>query len=280
MKEFEYNWTTNDNIEIYGKCWLPKTEEPKAIVCLIHGFGEHILRYNHVAKFFNDNGIGFIGYDQRGHGQTKGKRGVVPSYADVLYNVSEFLALVNDKFPNIPMFLYGHSMGGNIALSFLLKEQPLNLKGAIITSPWLRLASDPPAWQEQIGKFIGSIIKGFVIPSKLNPPDLSSDLSVGEEYVKDPLVHNKICTALYFGVKDAGEWNIKNADNLKTPTLLMHGTADNITSDSASKEFSENAPASLISFKKWNNLRHEMHNEVTKEEVLKDMLTFIEKELA
>ncbi|AZQ62807.1 alpha/beta hydrolase [Flammeovirga pectinis] len=280
MKEFEYNWTTNDTIEIYGKCWLPEIEEPKAIVCLVHGFGEHILRYNHVAKFFNDNGIGFIGYDQRGHGQTKGKRGVVPSYEDVLYNVSEFLALVNDKLPNIPMFLYGHSMGGNIATSFLLKEQPTTLKGAIITSPWLRLATDPPAWQESIGKFIGSIIKGFVIPSKLNPPDLSSDLSVGEAYVKDPLVHNKICTALYFGVKDAGEWNIKNADKLNVPTLLMHGTADNITSEKASKEFSDNAPSVLMTFKKWENLRHEIHNEVIKEDVLNEMLQFIEKEIA
>lgn len=274
MTSFEYNWQTVDNIEIYGKCWLPTVEPPKAIIALVHGFGEHIQRYEHVAQFFTNNDYAFIGYDQRGHGKTKGKRGVVPSYSDVLYNVSEFIALIQNKFPDVPIFIYGHSMGGNITTSFLLKEQPKSLKGAIITSPWLRLANDPPAWQENIGKFIGGIIKGFVIPSKLDPTHLSTDLSVGEAYMKDPLVHNKICTALYFGVKDAGEWNIENAVKLSVPTLLMHGDDDNITSFNASKEFANKVSKELIQFKGWDGLRHEMHNEKRKEEVLNAILSF------
>ncbi|NLR90867.1 alpha/beta hydrolase [Flammeovirga agarivorans] len=278
MKTFEYSWQTTDKVDIYGKCWLPENDEKlKGIVCLVHGFGEHIQRYGHVANFFTSHQIGFIGYDQRGHGKTTGKRGVVPSYNDVLINVAEFMALVSEKFPDVPIYIYGHSMGGNIVSSFLLKEQPKYLKGAIITSPWLRLANDPPAWQEKIGKFVGGLIKDFVIPSKLNPEDLSTDLSVGDVYMKDPLVHNKICTALYFGVKDAGEYNIEHAKDLSVDTLLMHGDDDKITSHQASKLFSENAPSDLMTFKSWEGLRHEMHNEKIKAEVLNEMLSFIEK---
>ncbi|MBD0400511.1 alpha/beta hydrolase [Flammeovirga sp. EKP202] len=277
MKSFEYSWQTADNIDIYGKCWLPEDEKPKAIIAMIHGFGEHIERYAHVAAFFNENNYGFIGYDQRGHGKTPGKRGVVPSYDAVLHNVTELLSLIKEKFPDLPIFLYGHSMGGNIVSSYLLKENPSFLKGAIVTSPWLRLAVDPPAWQEKIGKFIGGIFKDFVIPSKLNPADLSTDLTVGEIYVKDPLVHNKICTALYFGVKEAGEWAIENAGQLKVNTLLMHGDDDNITSYKASEEFANKAPSENMTFKIWKGLRHEMHNEKIKEEVLSEILRFIEK---
>lgn len=277
MTSFDYSWQTNDNIEIYGKCWT--VEKPKAIVALVHGFGEHIQRYEHVASFFLNHNYTFIGYDQRGHGKTKGKRGVVPSYTEVVHNVSEFLSLIQEKFPSIPIFLYGHSMGGNIVTSFLLKEKPSFLTGAVVTSPWLRLAENPPSWQENIGRFIGGIIKGFVIPSKLNPEDLSTDLSVGEKYIKDPLVHNKICTALYFGVKEAGEWNVLNASQLETPVLIMHGGDDKITSYQASKEFSENAPNELIIFKGWEGLRHEMHNEKKKDDVLNEILKYFDEKL-
>ncbi|OHX68330.1 alpha/beta hydrolase [Flammeovirga pacifica] len=277
MNTFDYNWQTYDKVEIYGKCWLPKKDtEIKGVLCLVHGFGEHIQRYHHVAEFFTNQGFGFIAYDQRGHGKTSGKRGVVPSYEDVLENVTEFLSLVKEKFQDIPLILYGHSMGGNIAMTYILNYPDAPIKGAIITSPWLRLAKSPPQWQENIGKFIGGLFKGFVMPSKLDPSHLSTDLNVGKEYMKDPLVHNKISTPLYFGVKESGGMCLKTAKDLKVNTLLMHGDDDHITSYNASRNFTLKAPAEQLKFVSWKGMRHELHNETKKEEVLNKMLDFVE----
>ncbi|ANQ47731.1 alpha/beta hydrolase [Flammeovirga sp. MY04] len=277
MKNFDYGWQTYDKIDIYGKCWLPENDSQlKGMICLVHGFGEHILRYEHVAQFFTDHNYGFVAYDQRGHGQTKGKRGVVPSYKDVIDNVTEFLSLIKEKFPNTPLILYGHSMGGNIVTSYVLNYPDPPIKGAIITSPWLRLTKSPPNWQEKIGEFLGGLIKDFVMPSKLTPSDLSTDLSVGEAYVKDPLVHKKISSALYFGVKESGKRSLKTAQKLKVKTLLMHGTDDNITSYDASRSFTLKCAGELLTFKSWDGLRHELHNEKKKDEVLGEMLSFVD----
>jgi alpha-beta hydrolase superfamily lysophospholipase len=117
--DFSFEWQTQDQVMLKGRCWLP--EQPKALVCLVHGFAEHMGRYTHVAEYFNAQGYGLIGFDLRGHGQSGGRRGHTPSYDDLIENIREMLALAAEKLEGLPLFLYGHSMGGNLVANYLIR---------------------------------------------------------------------------------------------------------------------------------------------------------------
>jgi alpha-beta hydrolase superfamily lysophospholipase len=275
MHTFEFDWQTSDKLKLVGKSWLPEGKNTKVIACLIHGFGEHIGRYEHVAKYFNDNSIGLIGFDILGHGKSEGKRGVIPNYDALMQNIGEFLALVQLKFPNIPLVLYGHSMGGNLALSYLLRYKP-DVKAAIITSPWLRLTHEAPFWKVFVGKMIAQVYSTYTDKATLNPEHLSRDLKVGKAYIADKLVHNNMGVTLFLGVEDAGEQILQHAKELKTPLLLMHGTDDQITSANASQLF-KNQVGSLVEIVLWKDARHELHNELNKEEVIQKMVEWVER---
>jgi len=273
MTDFEFDWQSEKKQTLRGKCWLPE-EKPKALLCLIHGFGEHINRYQHLAAYFGKQQIGLIGFDLIGHGKSDGKRGVVRNYETFMQHISEFLLLVEAKFKDVPLFLYGHSMGGNLVATFSINYQP-KLQGIIITSPWIQLAKQPPKIQVMMAEIIGSIFPNFTTPAKLNVADLSHDPTVGEKYLADPLVHNRMSGAMFVAIADAGEKVLKSASELPTPLLLMHGSADGITSATASENMAKKNKE--IDFVLWENLRHELHNEIEKEKVLGKILSWVEE---
>lgn len=273
---FDFDWLTTDKLKLVGKCWLPEVS-PRALLCLVHGFGEHIGRYEHVATFFNKHQLGFLGFDLRGHGRSEGKRGVVPNYEALMENIGEFLALAQHKFTDLPLILYGHSMGGNLVMSYLLRFQP-SVKAAIVTSPWLRLAKQPPFWRVLLARLVVQFYSEYTDKAELNPSDLSRDPSVGEAYQKDPLVHNQMSAMLFLGVENAGEQILQHANRLSIPLLLMHGRQDPITAWQASELFAKQTP-SQTTFLSWDDARHELHNELNREDVLSAMLAWIDKQL-
>jgi alpha-beta hydrolase superfamily lysophospholipase len=275
MKSFDFDWQSASKQTLRGTCWLPE-ENPQAIVCLIHGFGEHVKRYEHMGNNFTSQGLGLIGFDLIGHGASDGKRGIVKNYELFMTHIAEFLSLVKEKFSGLPVYLYGHSMGGNLVASFVLNYKP-ELQGTIITSPWVKLAKQPPKIQVVIGEFIGSLFPGFTSPAKLDVKDLSTDLSVGEAYSKDPLVHNRVSAALFVGITDAGEKILKNAEHFKAPILWMHGDADNITAHWASEDIAKRNEQ--IDFKIWEGMRHELHNEAEKDKVFEHVTSWMKKAL-
>lgn len=271
---FSFDWLTTDKLPLVGKCWLPDSA-PSLLLCLVHGFGEHIERYAHVADFFNSHQIGFIGFDLRGHGKSGGKRGVA-HYEALMENIGEFLALTQHKFPDVPLILYGHSMGGNLVLSYLLRFQP-SVKAAIVTSPWLRLTKQPPFWKVLLARLVVQVYSEYTDTATLDPTYLSRDLAVGEAYQKDPLVHNHVGAMLFLGVENAGEQILQHAQHLSVPLLLMHGTDDPITAWHASALFAQQAP-SLTTFVSWQGARHELHNEINRQEVLATMVEWLKKQ--
>lgn len=262
---------TNDNLQLWGKLWSPEMP-PKGIVCLVHGFGEHIQRYHHVASAFNKAGYAFAGIDLRGHGKSGGKRGHTPSYEHLLSDLQLLIAWSKDKFPNHPLFLYGHSMGGNIAASLLLRSHNQTFKAAVLTSPWLRLRFDPPKIKVAMGRLVRKIYPKYSEHNELNPDHLSRDTTVGKAYEEDPLVNHKITTETYFSIVEAGEWALQNATPLPIPVLIMHGSDDPITSPEASEKFADKMNAE---FRLWKGMYHETHNEIGKEEVIDTMVQWV-----
>ena len=112
QKEFSFNiYKTN----FYGQYW--QAENTKAVVVLVHGMGEHSGRYHHVAKKLTKNDFSVVAFDHFGHGKTSGKRGHNPSFEAVLDSVSNTIEKAKELFPKKPIFLYGHSMGGNVVIN-------------------------------------------------------------------------------------------------------------------------------------------------------------------
>jgi len=247
--------------------------EVKGWVLIVHGLGEHGGRYNHVAAAFNHRGYAAAALDLRGHGRSGGKRGDLPSYETAMADIRLVLDAIAAEHPGRPGFLYGHSMGGNLVLNYALRYRPA-LAGVIATSPWLRLAYEPRPLDRLLARALKHVYPSFTKSNGLPAAWLSHDEHVAEEYLADPLVHDRISVRLYLMMNEAGEWALEHAPEFPLPLLLMHGDGDRLTSFAASMEFSRRAPG--CTFKRWEGFYHEPHNEVGRGEVIEFILAWID----
>jgi acylglycerol lipase len=247
-------------------------EDIRAVVVLIHGLGEHIQRYEHWSDLFNRERIAFTGVDLPGHGRSEGKRGHIKSYRLLDEMITILLDSCRKTFTGIPVYIYGHSLGGGIVLNYLLKYNP-RIRGAIVTSPWLRLSFEPAKSKVILASVMKYILPGLVQPSGLNVSHISHDPAVVEKYKNDPLVHDKISVSLFDGAMKAAKYSLDNASELKVPLLLLHGNDDQITSPEGSREFSQKSGKSVL--KIWEGGYHELHNEPFKDEVFKFIINWI-----
>jgi alpha-beta hydrolase superfamily lysophospholipase len=261
------------NTELFGQYWQPQTIE--AVIVLVHGMGEHSSRYEQsVVPYLLKNNIAIVTFDLFGHGNSKGKRGHCPSYKALLESIECVIEKSKMLFPESPVFLYGHSLGGNLVINYALKENH-NLKGVIATSPLLRLAFKPPKLKMVLGKLIYMIYPSLRLSSELDVTAISRNISEVKRYKEDALVHDKISPMFVFPVTIAGEWAIANAGKSTTPTLILHGTGDKITNYKASEEFCKNTKqAKLVVFE---NGYHELHHDLCKEEFIQTINKWLDK---
>ncbi|MBB6690573.1 lysophospholipase [Cohnella xylanilytica] len=260
MADREWEWQLNDGTRMYACEWQPEIRQsPRGFIGIVHGMGEHVGRYEHVARTFADEGYVVCGFDQYGHGRTPGRRGHVPSYDSLLEGPDRLLREARNRYPGIPAFLYGHSMGGNVTLNYLLRRRP-DIAGAVVTSPWLKLSFDPPQAQVVIGRLLERVYPQYSNHRPLAAERLTSDPEMIRRISEDPVGHGHITAKFFFGVRRAGLWAIEHADRLSVPLLLMHGDDDKVTSIAASRQFAERA-GTLCSFVEWPGYRHELHNE-------------------
>lgn len=263
----ETEWLSEDGTRMFGCEWLPEAGRPvKAVVGIVHGMGEHAGRYDHVAAELTAAGYAAISFDQRGHGRTEGKRGHAPRYAALLEGVDWLLREAERRHPQLPRLLYAHSMGGNLAINYVLRRKP-PIAGAVITGPWLKLAFQPPRLQVVLGRIVERLYPRYTNARPMVAEHLTSDPEMVRRYVEDPLGHGSITAAFFFGVQRAGLWALAHASELTIPLLLLHGGNDKVTSISASRKFAEQA-GSLCEFREWPDYRHELHNETGRDKVL------------
>jgi alpha-beta hydrolase superfamily lysophospholipase len=268
-------WQSKDGTKLFEKVWSPKGEI-KAALCLVHGMGEHCERYAHVADFLNQNGVAVVTFDHRGHGKSEGKRGHSPNYDTLLDDVGMALDKTTELFPNVPTFLFGHSMGGNVVLNYALRRKP-NVKGIIASAPWLRLAFAPSKIDLTLAKLMINIYPSFTQSTKLDATAISRDAKEVEKYVKDTLVHDLISPAFFLGAFDAGNYALEHASEMAYSLLIYHGTKDRLTSYEGSKEFASKVNPQLVTWRSWEGLFHEMHNEPEKAEVMQMLLEWIKE---
>jgi alpha-beta hydrolase superfamily lysophospholipase len=272
MEHAEYYWKSTDGITLYAQTWLPDSK-PKAVINLIHGLGEHSTRYTAWARQFTAKGYIFRSFDLRGHGRSEGKRGYSPTYQKLISDIAAFLEQGKDEFPGLPLFIYGHSLGGNLALNYAI-QNVLDVKGLIITSPWFELVNKPSKVKSMIASLMCNFMPGLIVDNGLKAEDISRDLRVVHEYKNDPLVHEKISLRLAVEIIEAGAKAAVSIYKINVPLLLMHGNDDRITSCKASRNFVRNC-SERTSFIEWEGGYHELHFDLDHEKVFGSILDWL-----
>ncbi|MDO9085991.1 MAG: lysophospholipase [Anaerolineaceae bacterium] len=268
-----FEWVTNEGDKIFAQKWLVE-EKNEAVIVMVHGLGEHIGRYAHVANFFNQNNISFYGFDQRGHGKSSGKRGHIGKSQFFIDDIDKMIEIARKEHPETPIFLYGHSLGGNMVLYYSLIVKP-DLKGIICTSPGLGTGEPVPPLKLFAAKVLKSLLPSMTMDNGLDVENLSHNPQVIKAYKEDPLVHSMVSTKLAMDMFANGDWVIENANNFPKPLLLLQGSEDHIVNLEKTKEFAENVPAALLTFKIYIGLYHELHNEIVQLEVLTFILNWL-----
>ena len=280
MKSFESKWVGNNGISFYIRGWDPTNNRPKALITLVHGLGEHTGRYLHVGKSMTDAGYALVGFDLRGHGKSDGPRGHFPSLNAVVQDIRQFSKFLVQRYPDIPHFLYGHSLGGLLSLVYALQYHT-GLNGVIVTGAALRSSLQEQKNKIAMVNLLGSLLPTITVPSGLDATTISRDADIVQKYIKDPLVHDK--TSLGFGKSalSAIDFCFAHAKEFVPPLLIMHSAADKLTYPSGSEDFARLASETNgdVTLKLWDDLYHEIHNEPEKAEVFKVMIEWIEKHL-
>lgn len=264
-----------DGLKLYGHVW--PVEKPRAVVLLLHGLGEHIMRYDHLATFFNMNQIAMVGFDHRGHGQSEGKKGHTPEMEANFKDIDRGLQEVEKQFPGSPVFLMGHSLGGNIALAYTLHRNPA-IKGTIASAPLIQLAFKPPKLKLKLGTFLANFLPSLVQSNELDVNYLSRDPEVVKKYTEDPLVHDRLSLSLATSMLKQGDYLNQWEGKFPVPLLLLHGTADQITSALATEAFFQRNRQQNddMQLKLYRDFYHEIHNEPQRSTEFHDILNWLE----
>lgn len=273
MDQHNFKFNSN-NTELQGYCWEPQST--KAVIVLVHGMGEHALRFeDSVIKYLLENKYAVLALDLYGHGKSKGKRGHCPSYKALLEAVDLLVSKAQKLFLSQPIYLYGHSLGANIAINYALKHHN-KIKGLVASSPFLRLAFAPPKWKMSLGKFLFKFLPSLTLASELDGDAISREPLEVKRYMDDALIHDKISPMYLFPVLEAGAHALLKANQLKIPSLVIHGTADRLTDHKATIAFAKQS--SLSELKLFENGYHELHHDLCKEEYIETVLNWLEKQ--
>lgn len=280
MKTFQDQWEDKDGTKFFMQGWEPENANPKALVLLVHGLGEHTARYAHVGKALTDAGYALASFDLRGHGKSGGARGHASSLDAYMQDIRQFVRLMEKRYPNLPHFMYGHSLGGLLTLAYSI-QYGKHLRGVLVTGPGLRSSLQEQKAKVAMVRLLGSVLPTMTVQSGLDAATVSRDTAIVETYKNDPLIHYS--TSLGFGkaALSAVDLCFARAGDFPVPLLMIHGKADKIAYSSGSEEFARlvSAAGQDVTLKLWDDLYHEVHNEPEKEEVFQYMIAWLDRYL-
>jgi alpha-beta hydrolase superfamily lysophospholipase len=259
------SFITADHIHIHTVAWLP-AGTPRALVFIVHGYAEHILRYNHVAEALLQDGYAVYGMDHRGHGRSQGLRAYFPTFDLAVDDYRQYVEQVKAQHPRTKHFLFGHSMGSVIALAYTLRYQR-EMTGLALSGTAITADETQPAFVIALAQFLSRIIPTVPLFPGLGSAELSTDLSVGQAYDADPLVYRGAWrVGVAVGIVQASQAIRARLGELTLPLLIQHGEADKITPISGSRLVHEQAASGQKRLITYPTMRHEIMNEREKEQ--------------
>lgn len=255
--------------QIYWRSWLTP-DEPRAIVVIAHGFGEHSGRYEQLGERLRAEGYEVYTLDHHGHGRSAGPRGRV-SISAAVDDLDQLVLLAQARHPQADVFLLGNSMGGAIALRYTM-DHGHRLAGLVLSGPLAEV--DGRAVAKALARMLGALAPGLPV-ARIDPKSISRDRAVVAAYEFDPLVFDKVPagTAVEF---------IRHADTLPDdvrsvtlPTLVMYGTEDRLCAPAGAEMIARRIGSADVTVTPYTGLYHEIFNEPEREQVIDELLGWL-----
>lgn len=286
MHRDDLTFKTHDTLELFARRWLPEGE-PRAVVALVHGIGEHCDRYTFVVDALVAGGYAVWGMDHRGHGRSPGPRGHIDAWSDYRQDVVHYLNTIRQRHPAAPIFLYGHSMGALIALDYLIhtteertaEPPPAALAGAIISGAPVALA-DPPKLLVAMAKALSGVWPRLALSPGLSVEQSSRVPEVIEADRVDTLTHDK-ATARW------GTEFLKTIAAVRAhrgtyplPLLIVHGGEDPICDPSGTIAWAEGVDCPDKTVNLYDHSLHEIHNDQEHAALTADVAAWLDAHLS
>lgn len=275
MVDFPATVTTRDGLALHTRHWpLAGARPAPGVALIVHGLGEHIGRYEHVARHLNQQGWAVVGFDHRGHGASPGKRGGLSDHHDFLHDLASVVDATRRAYPDQPLVLIGHSLGGAIAARFAAALTPPGdtaawkrpIDGLVLSSP--ALAIPISTFQKLLLSTVGQLTPDVAVSNGLKTAWICHNPATVAAYEADPLVHDRVTGRLTSWLLEAGEVVRSRAAPWRVPTLIMWGGEDRCVDPAGSSAFAASAPRDRVTSHPWPHLSHEIFNEVERDQVL------------
>lgn len=278
IEHHEGYWTTTDNHRLYWQCWQAADETVPRLgaVALMHGYAEHSARYDHVATALVRAGYDAIALDARGHGRSTGRRGHVSRFARYVDDMSMLKRRAINRWPDRPLFVFGHSNGGLIALRYALRK-PDGVRGFVVTSPMCRLAVRVSPVKSLAGRITSRLLPKLSLPSELSAEDVSHIEEVVEAYRDDPLVFPTANARWFTESKEAMRDLQDRAEALDQPFLFLVAGDDRVVDPGATEALFHRLGSHDRQLEVFPDLYHEVLNEPRWKTILKRMVLWMER---
>ena len=257
--------------EIFYRQWTAETA--KAAVIIIHGLGEHSGRYVDLGEYLASSGYDVYAIDLRGHGRSAGRRGCIGRFEDFVMDLEKLLCKIGDE----RIFLLGHSLGSLITIEYVLKHE---VSGFIISGLTLGggralgfLGSVPVL--NSIPIPLGEILTFFL--GKRAIRSLCSNEMALDKYLKDDLAHGKITLKLLGELSEESERIREGANSIVSPVLVLIGEEDHMGNVEDAKWFYDNVSSDKKDIIVYRGMKHNIFDEVDREEVFSDVLRWLEE---
>jgi alpha-beta hydrolase superfamily lysophospholipase len=250
------------------------------MVIVAHGLGEHGGAYEHLAEAISPAlEIDFMAIDFRGHGRSSGRRGVVRRYEDLVEDLRAAVEWAMKHRPDAPLFLLGHSNGGQVALRLAL-DLAGKIAGVVASNPLIRIAMRVPPGKLRIGRILLSFAPWITLRAHAPTDWMTRDPDMQQRFRTDGLRHNRISAPLYFGMVQGGEMLLARAGEIKVPVLMLIGGQDPVISPESNREFYDRLGSGDKTFLIYPRMLHEPFNELGRQQVFDDLARWLEQRLA
>jgi alpha-beta hydrolase superfamily lysophospholipase len=256
-----------DGTRLFLKTDVPAA--PKAIIVIVHGLCEHLGRYEYITQKLTGRNFGVYRFDHRGHGKSEGKPVFYNDFNEMIDDVNAVVELAKKENPALPVFLIGHSMGGFAVTTFGMKY-PGKVKGIVGSGALTRF--------NRVFPIPLDLPVDTYFPNEL-AEGVCSDPAVVEAYINDPLVAKQVSFGLFYCLFAGVDWNRQNSASFVDPVLLLHGCDDGLVSEKDSRELFGDISSRDKTLKIYAFLFHEIFNEPSKDEVIGDAISWLEKRL-
>ncbi|MCG8642543.1 MAG: lysophospholipase [Desulfobacterales bacterium] len=262
-------------LRVFYQSWVPDAEV-RFVFLLVHGMGEHSGRYMNLVDHFLPLGAAVYTWDHVGHGLSQGKRERINTFKDYTDTLDTCFRRVQTQQPDIPVFLIGHSMGGAIALDYLLDHQA-PFRGAILSAPALKPPEKVSILTLAAGKLLSKVAPGFGILA-LDLDAVSRDPQVREDYIRDPLTFKgRTPVRLAVELLEAMDRIDRHARRITLPFIILQGTHDRLVDPEGAAIIFEKAGSTDKTLKEYEGLFHEVFNEPEHGQVLADVENWVDR---